>query len=429
LQEHNFDNVIKVNVENAIQGIIDALEEKSQDIKSAKKINPEAINQITNYCEEIKIVKQKIESDIKILESKKLDENEIVDNIKNNYIDLIILQFNNEEKGNLAKYKNTLQKIEEINGDSEKGIKFLNQRLSQEIKKIKIESKTIEKYLLKLGLDHFTIDISDSDFENITISYNNTEKNKIRNSLSEGEKTALAFSYFLSKYENEVNSIEEQKKSVVIIDDPISSLDENRLYSTAILIKDFFKNTRQLIVMSHNFLFLKFFNANVKNPNTLFLDDNSLVSLPEELQNFETPYYYMLKKIIDFAENENADYNQVKLYLPNFIRRVLETFLSFKFSRISQKNKKDSSRSPGLKEYREDIDLTTYDDKTKELLKYNLDIIIKITDTHSHGNAHNQQDGFYISEKDLKILANSSLQIIDEMDKLHFSSYKQKEIN
>ncbi len=288
---------------------------------------------------------------------------------------------------------------------------------------MKVESKSIAKYLQKLGVEHFIVEISDSEGENVIIKYRDSaiEKSRLKNCLSEGEKTALAFAYFLSKFENEVNTEEDIKASVVVIDDPISSLDENRLYSTAILINEVFCNVRQLIVLSHNFLFLKFFYSYCNKAKCLFLSDGKLDELPDELKNFETPYYYMLRRIEQYvADDENRDYLQAKLYLPNMIRRVLETFLSFKFSRIVGRGK----HSPGLPEFKNNIEQTNYDEATKSELKTIIDDIVGITDAHSHGNAQHQQESCYISEAELLKLAQNAMTVIYKMDNLHLSSFQ-----
>ena len=282
-----------------------------------------------------------------------------------------------------------------------------------------------------MGIDHFDIDFNeDKQDENIVIKYKNSmrERNKLKNCLSDGEKTALALAYFLSKFENEVNIGNKIKEAVVVIDDPISSLDDNRLYSTAHLIWRNFENVKQLIVLSHNFLFLKFFNSFYKKKaNCLFLDQNNISELPDELINFETPYFYMLRNIIDFLDSTNPDvaYNDVKKHLPNFIRRVLETFLSFKFSRTV--NRGGGYRSPGLSEFDDNIDNTDMEDSIKKKLKEKIDEINRITDTHSHGNAHHTQESYYISPMELEKLAQNAIYVIETMDNLHKTSFIKTE--
>jgi len=369
---------------------------------------------------------------LSVLESKKLDTPTIERNIRQTYNDIIVLEFNNSDKtGALKKYKNNKNRISIIEDSKSEGLPFLKDKLRKELKKLKTESKSISTYLIKMGIDHFDIDINENEQdENIIIKYKNStnNKNKLKNCLSDGEKTALAFAYFLSKFENEINTSEKVKDSVVVIDDPISSLDDNRLYSTAHLIWRNFEEVKQLIVLSHNFLFLKFFNSfYCGKANCLFLEGEQIIDLPDELKNFETPYFYMLKTIFDFLNqnNQNVTYNEAKRYLPNFIRRVLETFLSFKFSRTV--NKSGGYRSPGLNEFDENIDNTNMEDKIKKELKEKIAEINRIADAHSHGNAHHTQENFYISEIDLKKLSQNAIFVIETMDNLHKTCFVKAE--
>ena len=45
--------------------------------------------------------------------------------------------------------------------------------------------------------------------------------------LSEGEKTAIAFVYFITKLKENDNKITE---SIIVVDDPVSSFDSNHLF-------------------------------------------------------------------------------------------------------------------------------------------------------------------------------------------------------
>ena len=362
---------------------------------------------------------------VSTLELKKLNTNTIEKKIREIYKQIIILEFDQTLKtGALSQYKNGIGRISRIN---EVDLPDLRRELREELKKLKTESKSIAKYLGKMGIDHFDIDINEQQQEeNIVIQYKNStnEKNRLRNSLSEGEKTALAFAYFLSKFDNEVNNANKVSESVVVIDDPISSLDDNRLYSTASLICRNFEEVKQLIVLSHNFLFLKFFNSLCPSKiNCLFLHDEKITTLPEELINFETPYFYMLRAITCFLDedDQSVTYHEAKRYLPNFIRRVLETFLSFKFSMLV--NRPGGYRSPGLNEFNQNIDSTNMDGVTKKELKEKIAEISRIADTHSHGNAHHTQENFYISDPDLKTLAQNAISVIETMDSLHKASF------
>lgn len=416
-------NAVKVELEK----VLDACDSKLANIQLAFSIPQATIEALSEANRAIARFDNLKTTCVTILSAKKLDRSKIEDDIRNTYGKITLLEFDKADKGgNLERYKENRKRINLI-GTSDptnvEGLLFCQNQLREELKKLKVESKSVSRYLKLMGIDHFIVDINeDAPDENIVIKYNSsgTDKSRLRNCLSDGEKTALAFSYFLSKFENESGGADKCKESIVVIDDPISSLDENRLYSTAYLIRDNFKEVKQLIVLSHNLLFLKFFNSSyIGKPNCLFINDGKLSDLPEELKNFESPYFYMLKSIIEFSIGANPDYQNAKKYLPNYIRRVLETFLSFKFAKIVGSSQK---RSPGLNEYDKDIDGTTLDNSLRQDLKNRISRIVKITDQHSHGNAQLTEENFYISEDELRSLSKDAIDIIEKMDGIHKAS-------
>lgn len=419
-------------IKNDLLALEKSLKTKNDNIQSVFDKPSNINNNLAQLNQAISNFKNLKANILSVLESKKLTTHTIEGSIRQTYNKIIIWEFNQLDNATaLEKYKNNGKRISIIEESKSEGLPFLKDKLREELKKLKTESKSISKYLIKMGIDHFDIDINkEKQEENIVIKYKNStsEKNKLRNCLSDGEKTALAFAYFLSKFENEINTEEKIKNATVVIDDPISSLDDNRLYSTAHLIWRNFEEVKQLIILSHNFLFLKFFNSFYSGKaNCLFIDQEKVCELPDELKNFETPYFYMLRSIIDFLDQNNQDisYNEAKRYLPNFIRRVLETFLSFKFSRLV--NKAGGYRGPGLNEFNDNIDNTDMEDGIKKELKEKIAEINRIADAHSHGNAHHTQESFYVSETDLKTLSQNAICVIETMDNLHKTCFVKVE--
>ncbi len=143
---------------------------------------------------------------LEFLESKKLNTHTIEGQIRQTYNEIILLEFNQTDKlGAIEKHKVNKNRIEAVTDSKETGLPFWKNKLLVELRKLKAESKSISRYLNKMGIDHFDIDINEEQQdENIVIKYKNStnEKNKLKNCLSDGEKTALAFAYFLSKFEN-----------------------------------------------------------------------------------------------------------------------------------------------------------------------------------------------------------------------------------
>ena len=83
------------------------------------------------------------------------------------------------------------------------------------------------------------------------------------NTLSEGEVTFITFLYFMQLVIGGESAEEAQSDRVVVIDDPISSLDSMVLYVVSAIVKTLIKNieegshVKQLIILTHNIFFHK----------------------------------------------------------------------------------------------------------------------------------------------------------------------------
>ncbi|MCM1294955.1 MAG: AAA family ATPase [Muribaculaceae bacterium] len=429
LPESQFMKPLVSNAASMLESIKALIENKIQNVGMTTVIPPKTINELARFDSAINAInslKAELLQKLQGIAPRRTDI--IINDIKQVYKDLVILEFNqlDTRNGALSVYNSEKQKLATIDTTDENnhdGLLFWKNSRISELSKIKAESKGINKFLNTMGIDTFTIDLRDKPGEetkDIVVKYNTSQSEKNRECLSDGEKTALGFAYFLSKFENELNDTD-KSEAIVVIDDPISSLDENRLYSTAHLITDSFSSVKQLIVFSHNFLFLKFFNAIYGcHPKHFFLDKDSLGVLPEELENFETTYFYMLKDIQKF-NNGNIQYTEARKYLPNFIRRVLDTFLSFKFAILwSDKEKANNHvKSPDLGDTKRFLEKQNY----KKELTEKLGKIIDITNKQSHGSVQNLTDNnSYISEDDLKQIATSTIEIMTELDAEHMTS-------
>ncbi len=222
-------------------------------------------------------------------------------------------------------------------------------------------------------------------------------------------------------------------------------MDENRLYHTANLIDSFLhhndlansKIPKQTFIFSHNILFLKYIanifhaNSNINdNINEYYLDPfkYSICKLPNPLKNFTTTYLEKLNDIMKYKEkNSNIEYKDAKKFIPNYIRIVLESFLSFKFATVN-----DGKRVPGLKYLIDKAlsELNNYDEKLKigdidkKGVKRRLFNLKQIADNESHGNISKIESLNYISEKELRDYCKHTLQVIEYFDKIHFVKAK-----
>ena len=168
--------------------------------------------------------------------------------------------------------------------------------------------------------------------------------------LSEGEKSAIAFAYFLTELKAlRKDDPPKLPKTIIFIDDPISSLDSNHIFQVRSLLKDFFSidDFAQLFISTHNFEFFSVLydsgifgriksNTNEnKRPLYFIKRDKNGVStiekMPKTFSNYKSEYvglFHILKDFNDSTDKENFPY---LLLLPNALRRFVELYTLSKY--------------------------------------------------------------------------------------------------
>lgn len=166
--------------------------------------------------------------------------------------------------------------------------------------------------------------------------------------LSEGEKTAIAFAYFIVHLKDQNFNLRE---GIVVIDDPVSSLDSNSIFQAFAFLKSYVKSAKQVFILTHNFDFLRlvlnWVNHHANKSNTsLYMIKNKDVSgereayldkLDKDLQDHESEYHYLFKKLYNFDSDGTID---SVYHIPNIARKVLDTFLMFRVPSNENKYKK-----------------------------------------------------------------------------------------
>jgi len=163
--------------------------------------------------------------------------------------------------------------------------------------------------------------------------------------LSEGERTAISFSYFLAQLSGADARLED---SVVYVDDPVSSLDSNHIYNTYAVIRDVLAKARQLFVSTHDYAFFKllrgdgafkeFPEAGTRRASLYYIrrgpSGARLERLPEVLRRYNSEYHHLFSLMYGFHCDPECD-SGLLLLLPNIVRRVLETYTSFRVPKTS----------------------------------------------------------------------------------------------
>ena len=168
--------------------------------------------------------------------------------------------------------------------------------------------------------------------------------------LSEGEKSAIAFAYFLTELKALRNDDPPKlPNTIVFIDDPISSLDSNHIFQVRQLIHSFFKDQdfAQLFISTHNFeffsvmldtnLFGRISNNTNENKRPLYFikrsdNDGSIIKkLPNSFSSYKSEYVGLFHTIKEFDDLDHKEDFLNLLILPNAVRRFLELYTLMKY--------------------------------------------------------------------------------------------------
>ena len=287
-----------------------------------------------------------------------LDENKKI------LISNIWLYMAEHSKNNIEIYNNRETKYQRIIERANRFVESYNSK--SHISKQTIEelrTKTVNtkdaveniNYILKnSGFEGF--EIAEKDIVNNISQYylkrnNNEDEKPVFRSLSEGEKNFISFLYFfqlcIGTDDIDNNST---KKKIIVIDDPVSSLDSQSLFVVSTLIhqlllkkgnspktdKKLFKNVNlsQIFVLTHNLYFYKevsleqrpictdYWHYRITKTNNI-----SEISGGKKRTVFDD-YSLLWKTLKDIKGNLPPD-STFNIVIANSMRRVIESFVNF----------------------------------------------------------------------------------------------------
>lgn len=272
--------------------------------------------------------------------------NDIVDNYateRNKLVNEIwkfIIEDNRTRIEYFVKYKNGLQKgIDNI----AKKVTELREEYKKLDKKIKELTKNVTS--IQPSVDEINQTLKSFGFQNFEIvpSQIGTNQYQIQradgelaeSTLSEGEITFITFLYFLQLVKGSTNEAEITDERILVIDDPISSLDSNVLFVVSSLLKEITKkirnnegNIKQLILLTHNVYFHKevsFINGRTKECNETNFWILRKIDNVSYLQDFELVNPIQNSYELLWRELKNKD-NNSGITIQNTMRRIIENY-------------------------------------------------------------------------------------------------------
>lgn len=275
-----------------------------------------------------------------------INHNKIVDNYNNEKKSLVddIWEFlMDEQKALINGYLKDLACFEKSKKGIKKGIDQCKQQLDDLDNKIFEAGKNITS--VQPTVDEINRALKAYGFTNFQIVPSPEKDNFYQiqrmdgtfatNTLSEGEETFISFLYFLQFAKGSIDSTKISAKKILVLDDPICSLDSTVLYIVSSMVKSLIKDVRnglsdveQIFILTHNVFFHKeasFIDGRTKVLNDVYYwiisKDNNISSIRafEKANPIKTSYELLWQEL---KTNKNASLVTTQ----NVMRRIIENY-------------------------------------------------------------------------------------------------------
>lgn len=285
------------------------------------KMIQEANREIDNHNQMVKHLsaeKKKLTDDIWAF---LMDQNEVI-------IQTYLQGANNSQKAKnaigekLERGKQMLRQINENITEAERSVTSVKPTVDE-----------INRSLLAYGFTNFQIQPSPHNPNMYQIQ--RPDGSLVSNTLSEGEETFITFLYFMQLAKGSSSSSAVSNKRIIVIDDPICSLDSTILYVVSAMVKSLIKtvkngasNVEQIFILTHNVFFHKeasFVNGRTNPEPTvnfwvLRKNDSMTTITPHGIKNPISTSYELLWQEL------KADQPSSIITTQNTMRRIIENY-------------------------------------------------------------------------------------------------------
>ncbi len=206
--------------------------------------------------------------------------------------------------------------------------------------------KRINELLVKLGADFAITGLTGKTDERANESYSDfgflilkhmvpitTRQDDapcFKNTLSEGDKSTLAFAFFIAALEK----VPDLDKQIVVFDDPLSSLDETRRWQTVGILSNLSPRVSQLCVFTHKKDFLWMLSDDIHERAVLQIKtDKTNGSRIETFDVEEDRKAEIAGLFDDLGRYLDADFGPTAQDMQAKIRKVFEVILKTKYYR------------------------------------------------------------------------------------------------
>ena len=265
----------------------------------------------------------------------------ISNQLESHYVTSVILDSEyHENKSKILALETSKKALDTVVKSRQDEIRALESLLSNESLGATEFNKSLQRFLGRIDLE-LRFNPKERGYEILRYG-----SERVLDNLSEGEKTAIAFVYFITKLKENGNNIGE---TIVVVDDPVSSFDSNHLFHAYSFLKNNCNKASQLFVLTHNFTYFKlvrdWFSRDSRNkkhkgnPRASFYTIETSTTTPrystiknadDSLITYNSEYHFIFSKLYKLKDN-SALSGEDALLTANLSRKLLESFFSFKF--------------------------------------------------------------------------------------------------
>lgn len=326
-------DLLKSKIEKNITLIEDKISEpgKRVSIVDVSDLIEEILNQLNLANENIRNHNELVDNHV--LEAEKLTDDIWATCLYQE--DDLIRKYLEDMNGFEKKIKSISEKIEK----GEQEIKQIRQEIIEKEKNTTSIQPSVDKinsYLRMYGFTNFSIQPVDNGKNYYCIKRD--DGTEVENTLSEGEETFLTFLYFMQKVDGAIDQNHVSDKRIIVLDDPICSLDSTVLYIVSSMVRNLIKRIRdnqcrvtQLFVLTHNVFFHKeaSYPLDRRNKKPTYVNywfirkhDNKALINPCGIDNPISSSYELLWK--ELKETKETSFISIQ----NIMRRIIEFYFS-----------------------------------------------------------------------------------------------------
>ena len=221
--------------------------------------------------------------------------------------------------------------------EKKKNLKDIQDEITRKEQQAKVSKRDKVYETLEFFLDRFFNGKYQIDKKSFQIKFlGSAVGEKASSILSDGEKSIVAFCWYLAETHTIVNSENDYNKLFFIIDDPISSMDFHFVYAVAQSIRDIksyfgFSAHERIWIFTHNNEFFSIMMRNGILTNAFFMKPGVITKFNHKLI---MPYENHLLDLVRIAKGTQIPNHTTG----NSIRHVIETIAKFEKPEISLEN-------------------------------------------------------------------------------------------